>query len=333
MKKHTVKLIYLLTIMLVFASCSSDNISNVSIKTLDISTFDSNSATCGGTIASDNSLIVSKVGICWSLKANPTLSDSYTLDSIGAGEFTVKIKNLNADSTYYVRTYYINNQDTVYGNQVSFKTTNVILFNPSITYGSVTDIDNNIYKTVTIGTKTWMAENLKTTHYQNGDIIANETDLSKWGYFQLKTGAYCWYNNNTKYKEIYGALYNWYAASDNRNIAPAGWHVATSADWETLRMYVNQRGGGYILREATSAHWKNVKELSEIANSTGFTALPAGKIATLPYGFMDIGGSYSYFWTSTGTLDGSSCVYINSELSIANLQPNCLGFSIRCVKD
>ena len=100
---------------------------------------------------------------------------------------------------------------------------------PNPTAGTpVTDIDGNVYKTVIIGTQEWMAENLKVTRYRNGDTIPNVTDTT---WLSLQSGAYCWYNNDTNdtaaYKTTYGALYNWYAVSDSRNIAPIGWHVAS----------------------------------------------------------------------------------------------------------
>lgn len=329
-------LFYLLALVLVLAGCESNVVSDVAIKTATISSVNSYSALCGGEILSGKNVSVLSRGVCWSLKPYPVYTDQHSIDSLGSGKFTSKITQLNADSTYYVRAYCITKNDTVYGNQVTFKTSNGILFNPNITYGTVTDIDGNVYKTVTIGTQTWMAENLKVTRYRNGDPIANETDLNKWGYFQIKTGAYCWYNNNTSNKNIYGALYNWYAASDTRNIAPEGWHVAGKEDWEIIQTYMakyNQTAvkGGNRLNEATSAHWKNLSDAQVNNNETGFTAMPAGRATVL--GFMGVGSNYAFFWTKTGTADGSSCVYLGSDITIDNMQPNCNGYSIRCVKD
>jgi hypothetical protein len=104
----------------------------------------------------------------------------------------------------------------------------VIIFNPNLTYGSLIDIDGNEYKTISIGTQTWMAENLKTTKYRNGDPIPNVTDDTEWG--KLSTGAYCDYDNIPDNSAIYGKLYNWYAVDDSRNIAPTGWHVPTDKE-------------------------------------------------------------------------------------------------------
>jgi len=71
---------------------------------------------------------------------------------------------------------------------------------------TVTDKDGNVYTTVTIGTQEWMAENLKTTKYKDGTDIPLVKDASEW--IVLSTPAYCWYNNDTAYKNTYGALYN-----------------------------------------------------------------------------------------------------------------------------
>ena len=98
--------------------------------------------------------------------------------------------------------------------------------------GTVTDIDGNTYVTVKIGEQWWMAENLKVTHYRNGDSIPNITADIQWA--ALDTGAWCSYDNNPDNVNHYGRLYNWYAVTDSRNIAPAGWHVATNDEWIAL---------------------------------------------------------------------------------------------------
>ena len=98
--------------------------------------------------------------------------------------------------------------------------------------GTVTDIDSNTYQTVKIGNQWWMTENLKVTHYRNGNAIPNVTDDSAWS--SLTTGAYCIYNHDESNATTYGRLYNCYAVTDSRNIAPAGWHVPTDAEWTTL---------------------------------------------------------------------------------------------------
>jgi hypothetical protein len=104
-----------------------------------------------------------------------------------------------------------------------------IIFNPALKYGTVTDFDGNIYKTITIGNQTWMAENLKVLHYRNGDTIPNITNATQWS--KRINGAYCDYDNNPSKGAPYGKLYNWLALVDTRNICPIGWHVPTDAEW------------------------------------------------------------------------------------------------------
>jgi uncharacterized protein (TIGR02145 family) len=328
---RTIKLIYLIIIAAMINSCEKKEPDNANISTAAISNITTFSAESGGLISSDGKLPVLFRGTCWSKYINPSLSDGYSVDGKGAGSYSSNIIGLNAGCTYYSRAYFINSNDTVYGNQVEFITPDYITFNADKEYGSVSDIDGNVYKTITIGSQTWLAENLKTTHFQNGEIIPNETDLSKWGSFQIFTSAYCWYNNDISNKDVYGAMYNWHAASDIRNIAPAGWHVASVEDWQTLIQYIGGYNSGNQLIENTTAHWLNNKSFYT-TNQTGFTALPVGKIASQPFGFMDK-GVCAFFWTKTGTPDGSSCIYVNSAIAIDAMAYNCGGFSIRCVKD
>jgi hypothetical protein len=108
----------------------------------------------------------------------------------------------------------------------------VIDFNPSLTYGSVTDIDGNTYKTIQVGEALWMAENIRVTKYSNGDVIPNVKDSVAW--LTLTSGGYCDYKNQSKISEIYGRLYNGYVISDARSICPTGWRVATAQDWQNL---------------------------------------------------------------------------------------------------
>lgn len=91
--------------------------------------------------------------------------------------------------------------------------------------GTMTDQDGNVNKTVTIGNQVWMAENLKVTHYRNGDAIPYIIDNTEWA--NIITGALCAYDNDSPHILTYGLLYNWYAVNDSRHIAPEGWHVPT----------------------------------------------------------------------------------------------------------
>ena len=196
----------------------------------------------------------------------------------------------------------------------------------------ITDIDGNVYKTVSIGNQTWMAENLKTTHYQNGDPIPCITDTAAWK--ALTTGAWCDYENSADNGTKYGHLYNWYTVSDSRNIAPKGWHVPTDDEWTTLTTYL---GGDSIaggkLKEAGTLNWKSPN--TGATNETGFSALPGGVRAGINGKFFDVGFKDNW-WSSTENKGVAWNRYLNKNSSNMNRTnnrgKNC-GFSVRCIKD
>ncbi|HPQ34916.1 MAG TPA: FISUMP domain-containing protein [Tenuifilaceae bacterium] len=206
-------------------------------------------------------------------------------------------------------------------------------------WSTVTDIDGNVYPTVKIGEQEWMAENLKTTQYDNGDFIDEVQDAGAWS--GLTTGAYCWYNNDaTSYKDTYGALYNWYAVADSRNICPAGWRVPSDEDWYIMENFIDPtinepnstewRGtdGGTILK-ATSG-WNNGGNGTD---DYGFSALPGGyRLYTSSFSTVGIHG---YWWSISDYDDSFSWNrLLNNELSqiYRSYYSNNFGFSIRCIK-
>jgi uncharacterized protein (TIGR02145 family) len=200
---------------------------------------------------------------------------------------------------------------------------------------SVTDIDGNVYSTVTIGTQTWMAENMKTTHYRNGDPIPNVTDNDQWG--NLYSGAYCWYDNDLANKDIYGAFYNGYSVKDSRNIAPAGWHIASKEEWVTLINYLDGESiAGGKMKETGTAHW--ISPNSDATNKSGFNALPGG-YRQRGTGIFLYKGVNAYFVTSTEEFNSG---YDSSwHIMLFNQSARCsptyaektFGFSVRCIKD
>jgi uncharacterized protein (TIGR02145 family) len=191
------------------------------------------------------------------------------------------------------------------------------------------DADGNEYKTVKIGNQTWMAENLRTTRYRNGDLIPNVTSNSDWG--NLTSGAYCYFDNTLN--TVYGKLYNWYAVTDTRNIAPEGWHVPTDAEWKTLADFVGGDAGGK-LKETGAIHWRIPN--TGATNESGFTALPAGLRLGYDGTFVEL-GSLSDFWSSTqfGNISYAwdfRLAYNNTGSHRANIDKR-YGFSVRCLKD
>ena len=321
------------------------------LTTTEVSAIKQFTATCGGNITSNAGSSVSVRGVCWSTKASPTIADSKTTDGAGIGPFTSSITGLTAGTTYFVRAYATSSAGTGYGGAYSFTTPLLITFNPNLIYGSLTDIDGNIYKTITIGTQTWMAENLKTTKYNDGSLIPNVTDDIEWG-SSLSPPAYCWYNNDDiTYKNTYGALYNWYSVKTGK-LAPTGWHVPSKAEWTTLENYLTTNGYNY---DGTTSGNKIAKSLAATTdwctctgngfigndltknNSTGFTALPGGdRYYYEGKAFFNIGNS-GYWWTSTEYCTGYAwyrMMFSDADLLSEDFsQPCWFGYSVRCIRD
>jgi uncharacterized protein (TIGR02145 family) len=175
---------------------------------------------------------------------------------------------------------------------------------------NVTDIDGNVYKTVKIGNQLWMVENLKVTHYRNGDPINHVTDMSEW-----PSGAsYSNYDNDTTNGSTYGRLYNWYAVDDSRNIAPEGWHVATDEDWNELEMFLGSDAGGKLKATGTieggDGLWYEPNEGA--TNESGFSALPGGLIRIAYGAIFDGLGEAAVFWTSTGSVGPTGSAWVRS---------------------
>jgi len=196
---------------------------------------------------------------------------------------------------------------------------------------TVTDIDGNEYEIITIGTQEWMAENLKVTHYRNGDEIPNVTENAAWTV--LTSGAWCSPQNDALLIGTYGRLYNWHAVNDARGLAPDGWHVPSDAEWQTLMDYL---GGisvaGGKLKEAGLEHWAAPN--GGATNETDFSGLPAGQ--------RNWNGGYfsfliqAYFWSSTQDDDTEAwywCLYYDHASAARDDYLKLDGFSIRCVKD
>jgi uncharacterized protein (TIGR02145 family) len=209
----------------------------------------------------------------------------------------------------------------------------------------ITDIDGNIYHFVTIGTQVWMVENLKAIHYRNGDPITNVTDNYQW--FNLSTHAYCDYENTPDNSIIYGRIYNYFAVEDSRKIAPAGWHVASDAEWTTLTDYLITNGFGYYGSGPTIAKsmaaksgWATSSQTGTVGNdqagnnSSGFSALPGGGRFTSG-GFFDA-GNQTYWWCSTlnDPLAGlCRSIYSSGSSCGRGFYDKVRGLSVRCIRD
>jgi uncharacterized protein (TIGR02145 family) len=141
------------------------------------------------------------------------------------------------------------------------------LLNPAITYGSVSDYDGNTYPTVKINGREWMAQNLRTTRFANGDQIPNVPDGNQW--ISMTSSAWAYYLNDSLYNCPFGKLYNWFALRDERNICPEGWHVMTADDWADLMNGVSNHKDWLN----SSIGWgQNVK----YKNESGMSMIPGG---------------------------------------------------------
>ena len=199
----------------------------------------------------------------------------------------------------------------------------------------IKDMDGNTYKTVTIGTQTWMAENLKTSKYNDGTSIPNVTDGKQWK--ELTKGAWCNYNNSDSLGKIYGKLYNWFAVSPttngNKNVCPVGWHVPNNNDWDILiKSFGGQEVAGANLKETGTSSWAFPNE--KTTNVSLFTAIPSGALI-VQNKYINKG---AFFWSSEENTNsnwlawnasvGYNGIYVDFD---DELKSN--GFSIRCIKD
>lgn len=190
-----------------------------------------------------------------------------------------------------------------------------------------TDASGNEYATVSIGSQLWMAENLRTTHFNDGTPIPLVTDPLAWS---LDTNAYCWYDNDSAtYANPYGALYKW-STVETGNLCPVGWHVPSNSEWGILEIYAGGAAvAGEKLKESTSIHWFS----NDGSNSTGFTGLPGGRRNL--NGTFEFIHSVGIYWTSDETTPNhgwSKWMYDNGpNLDSYGIEEDA--FSVRCVKD
>jgi uncharacterized protein (TIGR02145 family) len=253
-------------------------------------------------------------------------------ESAGGGSGNVNISVSPTGDTLY----FGNGQWVLIG---GLSTLNGILWGEDLVYTvgqGVTDIDGNEYETIVINGEEWMAENLCTSSFQNGDPLTLQTTNPGWG--NSTSEAYCWYNNNQSYEADYCKLYNWYAATDPRELCPVGWRVPTASDWQQLVGYLDPtcnpctNGASTAvnaLKESGSLLW--LIDNSESTNASGFSARAAGR--------RDGGGSFNtigetvYFWTSTPSGSQSKGVYFfYDDFNLVDFDEDW-GMSIRCIKD
>ncbi len=305
-----------------------------------------------------SSALVSAGVITWGISTNVSFEYGKTLsygNSMPCPEFSGNhpsppalfvgntLTGLAPATTYHFRLKASNEYGTNYGDDVFFTTLNKgesgIIFSSELNYGTLSDIDGNVYKTIQIRQQTWMAENLKTTKFNDATDIEQVTSNYNWT--RLATPAYCWYSNDSaSYKLSNGALYNWYAVKTNK-LCPSDWHVPTKEEWTALfdNLGGNDLAAGKI-QETGTTHWQS--QDSDVSNSSGFTALPCGYRNDGVYDgkFDELGKCASWYSSTFYPAFSTSCavslfisVYSGSRLAVYYANYNTQGKSVRCVKN
>lgn len=279
-------------------------------------------AVSGGNVTSDNGSAVSDRGVCWNTSGNPTISSPKASNGSGTGSYSVNISGLTAGTVYYVRAFATNGVGTAYGDQIRFST-------------SISDIQNNVYKTVLIGTQLWMQSDLKTALYNDNAAIPNVTESSSWN--TITTPAYCWFNNDPSYGSTYGILYNWYTVETGK-LCPSGWHVPTDTEFETMELYL-----GVPADQIDLTDWRGTNQGTQMksatqwngTNTSGFSALPGG------YRRADTGNFYGFgvltYWWTASEYDSATATYRLLEDGYTGIYKNATskrgGKFIRCIKN
>lgn len=274
------------------------------VNTIAANTIDTMHATLNGEVSNEGGATVTVRGICWSTSPNPTsdLSTS-TIEGAGLGSFSSMVSNLLPNTTYHFRAYATNSVGTAYG-------------------GDMTVITHAILSSVTIGTQVWSLKNLDVTRYRNGDTIHHITDAQEWK--NTTEGAWCWYNNDSAtYAAKYGRLYNYYAVSDPRGLAPAGWHVPNDYEWNTLIKYIDanadtvcdyctssQTAGG-AMKPPGYVIWLSPN--TGATNSSRFTAMPGGFRTEL--GTFTLVTQWANWWSATEYAFDNNRAYYHYILS------------------
>jgi uncharacterized protein (TIGR02145 family) len=210
-------------------------------------------------------------------------------------------------------------------------------------FDNLTDIDGNVYESVTICNQTWTKSNLNVSKYTDGTPIPQVIDPTQWA--NLTTGAWCYYENNTVNGPVYGKLYNWYAVAGiydaaslanpilRKKLAPIGWHVPSDSEWTELTDCLGGEAiaGGKMKSTGTSL-WQSPNTAA--TNESGFTGMPSS--SRYDFGSFGAANDYGNWWSSTET-DATSA-WDRSLYYDVSVLGSCTcykryGFSIRCIRD
>ncbi len=203
--------------------------------------------------------------------------------------------------------------------------------NPDLDYGKVKDANGYEYATIKIGHSEWMAENLRSIKYCNGDDIHHGNDPEEW--FFLNKGAYTYYDRDLVNEKIYGKMYNWHAVNDERNICPCGWRVASIQDWDEMIDYLggDSIAGGKLKSQGTN-YWKAPN--LDATNESGFSAVGGGILHG--YSTFEHLNETVFYWTADAPHDVIADIKImwyDSPLIRDMINNKNFGNYVRCIKD
>jgi len=297
---------------------TSDSISNITRT----------SALFYGNCISDGGNPITSRGACWSIHHSPTLLDSNTSTGTGLGNYSCNLTTLTSSTNYYVRAYRINNEDTIYGNEISFTTDDY----PNC--GIVMDVDSNTYRTVTIGNQCWFRDNLKTKRLRNKNSISCYLiGNTNWG--SANQAAYIYFGPsyyNPPFTE-YGYYYNYLSANSN-DLCPWGWRVPNDSDWVILREYLGgQPVAGGKLKETGTFYWTSPN--STATNETGYSAIGAGYFSNVAAIWSENG--QAAFWSNTPDANINNAYSYFLNCNSASMDRNAIskknGLNVRCIKE
>jgi uncharacterized protein (TIGR02145 family) len=325
------KTAYLISLLIsavyVFTGCQKEEFAGVPVlSTAEVTQITGVWMTSGGNITSDGGATVTSRGIYWSTNPDQTNDLNITLDGSGTGNFTSNMSGLAGSTKYYVRAYATNSFGTAFGNQLSFTT-------------RITDVEGNEYHSIIIGTQTWMAENLKVTHLNDGSAINLITSDLEW--YTAKSSAYSWYYNIVPVGGDNSPLYNYFTVNTGK-LCPEGWSIPSDGQWKTLEMFLGMSQAEadmiYWRGEGTSTLLKAVDGwyvLNGIQDMYGFKALPAGIRHGATGGFEGYNDEAS--WWSSSAYDDSKAWYRSITSGESTVyrgnQFNQSGFSVRCIRN
>jgi len=324
MKKFLVWIILAATIEILLLGCEKESFSLPTVETGELTQIDLNSAQCRVIVTDEGNNPVNSLGLCYSTtNIDPTIAD---LKQSTTNE-TVSLTGLSSGTYYYVRAYATSKTGTGYGKTKRFSTK----------FETTTDREGNVYRFTKIGTQTWMADNLRTTIFNDGSPIPNKTEDRDWSRESGTTSpAYCWYNNDQSHKATYGALYNGHAALDPR-LCPTGWHVPSNDEFQTLFWLLGSNLTGIKMKAfGPESGWQDPNTGAD--NSSNFSALPGGFRGDSTDGNNTFNNLHieTHFWTSTDTGFGvlaMSLFYDKPYIRDNVLYNKAYGFSVRCIRN